>query len=89
MADEPQAKRKCIGVDCSEDAGTLQCPTCLKLEIKDSYFCSQDCFKRSWVRTKFEDTMVVAGGTNAPPLHTVQWLTFCFAEHTQDHAQEG
>ncbi|KAJ5202092.1 Methionine aminopeptidase 1 [Penicillium cinerascens] len=39
--------RKCIGVDCSNDAGTLQCPTCLKAGT-DSFFCSQDCFKRSW-----------------------------------------
>lgn len=39
----------CIGVACSNPAGTLQCPTCLKLG-KESFFCSQDCFKRSWVR---------------------------------------
>ena len=43
------AKRKCMGDDCENDAGSLQCPTCLKLDIKDSYFCSQDCFKRNWV----------------------------------------
>jgi methionyl aminopeptidase len=43
------AKRKCRGVDCPNDAGTLQCPTCLKSGT-DSFFCSQDCFKRSWVR---------------------------------------
>lgn len=45
--DEP-SKRKCLGADCEEDAGDLQCPTCLKQGIKDSYFCSQDCFKRNW-----------------------------------------
>jgi methionyl aminopeptidase len=28
----------------------LQCPKCLSLGIKDSYFCSQDCFKKNWVR---------------------------------------
>ncbi|KAK6347181.1 Methionine aminopeptidase 1 [Orbilia brochopaga] len=39
---------KCKGVECTNPAGTLQCPTCLKLGIKNSYFCSQDCFKRSW-----------------------------------------
>lgn len=48
MTDEPPSKRKCLGVDCDNDAGTLQCPTCLKLGIKDSFFCSQDCFKKSW-----------------------------------------
>jgi hypothetical protein len=48
MADE--AKRPCAGGDCSNDAGTLQCPTCLKLGMKDSFFCSQECFGRNWVR---------------------------------------
>jgi methionyl aminopeptidase len=48
MTTEPPAKRKCIGVNCENDAGTLQCPTCLKLGLKESFFCSQDCFKRSW-----------------------------------------
>lgn len=49
MAEEPPTKRKCLGADCENDAGTLQCPTCLKLGIKDSFFCSQDCFKKNWV----------------------------------------
>jgi hypothetical protein len=53
MASEEPAKRKCSGADCDNDAGTLQCPTCLKLGSKDSYFCSQDCFKRNWVRFCF------------------------------------
>ncbi|KAK5632783.1 hypothetical protein RRF57_008497 [Xylaria bambusicola] len=44
-------KAKCQGVDCEEDAGALQCPTCLKLG-KDSFFCSQDCFKRNWAQHK-------------------------------------
>jgi methionyl aminopeptidase len=48
MGDEASKERKCIGVDCPNDAGTLQCPTCLKMGI-ESFFCSQDCFKRSWV----------------------------------------
>ena len=45
---KPPLTRKCIGVDCEKDAGALQCPTCLKLG-KESFFCGQDCFKRSWV----------------------------------------
>ncbi|CAG8950992.1 hypothetical protein HYFRA_00006389 [Hymenoscyphus fraxineus] len=48
MTETPPAKRKCSGSDCDNDAGTLQCPTCLKLGMKESYFCSQDCFKRNW-----------------------------------------
>lgn len=52
MADtaEPPAKKKCLGADCENDAGSLQCPTCLKLGLKGSFFCTQDCFKRNWVR---------------------------------------
>lgn len=34
---------------CANSATTLQCPTCLKLSINDSYFCSQDCFKNNRV----------------------------------------
>jgi len=28
--------------------GSLRCPTCIKLHIQGSYFCSQDCFKGNW-----------------------------------------
>jgi hypothetical protein len=49
MAAEPPATKKCMGGDCDNDAGSLQCPTCLKLGMKESFFCSQDCFKRNWV----------------------------------------
>lgn len=52
MAADGASKRRCIGVDCENDAGSLQCPTCLKIG-KESYFCSQDCFKRSWVGNAF------------------------------------
>ncbi|KAI9767130.1 MAG: Methionine aminopeptidase 1 [Geoglossum simile] len=44
-------QRKCIGVDCTNDAGSLQCPTCLKLG-KESFFCAQNCFKKSWSEHK-------------------------------------
>ncbi|GAB1317691.1 Methionine aminopeptidase 1 [Madurella fahalii] len=52
MAEEPPTKRKCLGVDCDNDASSLQCPKCLSLGIKDSYFCSQDCFKKNWATHK-------------------------------------
>jgi methionyl aminopeptidase len=49
-AEESLAKlRKCLRVGCAHEAGSLQCPTCLKQGINDSYFCSQECFKKSWV----------------------------------------
>lgn len=37
----------CETPGCSAPA-KLQCPTCIKLGIQGSYFCSQDCFKGSW-----------------------------------------
>ncbi|KAK8067543.1 hypothetical protein PG996_006655 [Apiospora saccharicola] len=56
MADDAtettRAKKQCLGADCDKDAGDLQCPTCLKLGVKDSFFCSQDCFKKSWSQHK-------------------------------------
>jgi zf-MYND-like zinc finger, mRNA-binding len=48
MDQAAEKPRKCPGVDCENDASTLKCPTCLKQEI-ETCFCSQDCFKRSWV----------------------------------------
>ncbi|KAF1990295.1 methionine aminopeptidase [Aulographum hederae CBS 113979] len=47
MGAQDLEKPKCQGADCSNDAGQLQCPKCQKLG-KDSFFCSQDCFKRNW-----------------------------------------
>lgn len=42
------AEKKCLGEGCENEISTLQCPKCLTLGIKDSYFCSQDCFKKNW-----------------------------------------
>jgi methionyl aminopeptidase len=45
------APRMCVGKDCENEASSLQCPNCQKLG-KESYFCSQDCFKRNWAEHK-------------------------------------
>ncbi|KAI7871144.1 peptidase M24, structural domain-containing protein [Spinellus fusiger] len=37
----------CESPACGQPA-KLQCPTCLKLGMKDSFFCSQECFKKNW-----------------------------------------
>ena len=37
----------CEHPECSNPAA-MQCPTCLKLGLDPSYFCSQDCFKALW-----------------------------------------
>ncbi|PKY01238.1 methionine aminopeptidase 1 [Aspergillus campestris IBT 28561] len=65
------AERKCQGVDCGKEAGNLQCPTCLKLGLNDSYFCSQDCFKKNWnqhksLHQKLKDKTQDVNGTYNP-----------------------
>ncbi|KAI9807868.1 MAG: Methionine aminopeptidase 1 [Sarcosagium campestre] len=62
MGAEPVQKRKCIGVECAEDASNLQCPKCRDVR-KDNFFCSQDCFKRSWIEHK----VIHAGKLNPFP----------------------
>ncbi|KAF2877147.1 peptidase M24, structural domain-containing protein [Massariosphaeria phaeospora] len=47
MVEDAPTPRKCSSTDCSNDASSLQCPNCQKIG-KESYFCSQDCFKRNW-----------------------------------------
>ena len=51
MRDVAATQNKCAGVDCQNEAGSLRCPTCLKIG-KETSFCSQDCFKRSWSEHK-------------------------------------
>lgn len=70
---EPPAKKKCMGADCENEAGSLQCPTCLKLGIKDSFFCSQDCFKKNWVCAQAENVKGFAADK--------------LVGHSQDHPQ--
>jgi len=42
------SQNKCSNEECSKEA-TMRCPNCVKLEIfENSYFCSQDCFKKIW-----------------------------------------
>ena len=44
------------GPECSTEgctkAGTMTCPTCTKLGIPGSFFCTQECFKSGWAQHK-------------------------------------
>ncbi|EAN95406.1 metallo- peptidase, Clan MG, Family M24 [Trypanosoma cruzi] len=44
----------CEGCGLSEAA--MQCPTCKKLDMPPSYFCSQACFKEHWADHKLKHT---------------------------------
>ncbi|CAJ0587817.1 unnamed protein product, partial [Mesorhabditis spiculigera] len=37
----------CQGSGCGKPA-SLRCPTCLKMNLADSFFCDQECFKANW-----------------------------------------
>lgn len=42
----------CICDGCGKEGAPMQCPTCKKLGLQPSYFCTQDCFKASWGKHK-------------------------------------
>jgi len=44
--------KACQTPGCQKPA-TLQCPTCIKLELVPAFFCGQDCFKAIWPIHKF------------------------------------
>lgn len=45
--EENGSGRTCETPGCDKEA-RLQCPTCIKLQIQGSFFCSQECFTGSW-----------------------------------------
>ncbi|TDL27442.1 methionine aminopeptidase [Rickenella mellea] len=53
----------CQSTDCinSNPPSHLECPTCNKLGIKGSFFCTQECFKKGWKTHK-----IVHGIVNPP-----------------------
>eukprot|EP00744_Colponema_vietnamica_P013542 GILI01018972.1.p1 GENE.GILI01018972.1~~GILI01018972.1.p1 ORF type:complete len:173 (-),score=39.21 GILI01018972.1:109-582(-) len=57
--------RSCSTEGCSNPA-SLQCPTCVKLGIAGSFFCSQDCFKSSWgVHKNVHKTSAATAGASS------------------------
>eukprot|EP00042_Codosiga_hollandica_P023066 m.89360 g.89360 ORF g.89360 m.89360 type:complete len:179 (+) comp51032_c0_seq4:20-556(+) len=68
--------KSCSTPGCSAEA-SLQCPTCLKLGIKDgSFFCNQDCFKKSWSEHKaVHKTAAPASATPQP----ITWPGFLYS----------
>ncbi|VDK51155.1 unnamed protein product [Anisakis simplex] len=47
MVDEVNMNNVCSTPSCGKPA-KLKCPTCIKLKLNDSFFCSQECFKENW-----------------------------------------
>ncbi|KAH9643318.1 hypothetical protein HF086_012988 [Spodoptera exigua] len=56
----------------------LQCPTCLKLGIQGSFFCNQDCFKKSWKNHKIIHSLAKGESTDASSVEYNPWPSFSF-----------
>ncbi|KAI9593205.1 peptidase M24, structural domain-containing protein [Syncephalis fuscata] len=62
----------CKGEACGQPA-KLQCPTCVKLKIAGSFFCSQDCFKKNWAQHKAVHTESTGPVTQFNPWPTYNY----------------
>jgi len=58
-------------------ASQLSCPTCIKLGLQASYFCSQECFKSSWAVHK--QCHKVAAVAESPLSIPVQFADYEFS----------
>ncbi|XP_044317247.1 methionine aminopeptidase 1-like [Drosophila rhopaloa] len=82
--------QRCETTNCGKEA-TLQCPTCLKLGIKGSYFCSQSCFKGFWKEHKAVHATVTP---HQVPVDSWPQFRFTgklrpFAQTSKRHVPEG
>ncbi|XP_020619380.1 methionine aminopeptidase 1-like [Orbicella faveolata] len=73
------ATRNCESVGCGQPA-KLQCPTCIKLGIHGSFFCSQDCFKQNWNEHKKVHKTAKAAATikDMKPVNYNPWPGYKF-----------
>ncbi len=82
--------RVCENPECRKPA-TLQCPTCVKLQLEPSFFCSQDCFKALWgmhkLAHKKRDEKIESGFKFSGPLRP---YPYSFTGHREipDHVKK-
>ena len=43
--------QQCQGASCGKPA-QLRCPTCIKMNLADAFYCDQQCFKANWATHK-------------------------------------
>ncbi|XP_013139063.1 PREDICTED: methionine aminopeptidase 1 isoform X1 [Papilio polytes] len=56
----------------------LQCPTCIKLGIQGSFFCNQDCFKKSWKSHKIIHSLAKGESTDGSNVEYNPWPSYNF-----------
>uniref|UniRef100_A0A8C9L568 Methionine aminopeptidase n=1 Tax=Pavo cristatus TaxID=9049 RepID=A0A8C9L568_PAVCR len=74
--------RVCETAGCSSEA-KLQCPTCLKLGIQGSYFCSQESFQESWEDEKAKRE--VSSWTLEGDINTNPWSGYRYTGKLRPH----
>src|SRR3989338_2177015 len=71
--------RTCGAIECEKPAPSLRCPTCVKLGLPDTYFCSQECYQLMWPIHKLQhDPSYVAKLTPADLTVPSQFVGFKF-----------
>ncbi|XP_050340954.1 methionine aminopeptidase 1-like [Bactrocera neohumeralis] len=66
----------CEGCGLSE--ATMQCPTCKKLNLPPSFFCTQTCFKEHWSEHKLKHTQPQGLVANIPTMTAAEAKNFDF-----------
>ena len=67
---------------------SLQCPTCLKIGIQGSYFCTQDCFKRSWKTHKVIHQLAKGTGGDNSSNEYNPWPSYHYTGKLRPHKKE-
>src|SRR3989338_973315 len=65
---EVRRYKRCTTQGCTKEVGTLKCPTCVKMELPEAYFCSQECFKAFWPFHKDQHVKPAEGEFALPPI---------------------
>ncbi|KAI8423991.1 hypothetical protein MSG28_002649 [Choristoneura fumiferana] len=63
----------------------LQCPTCIKLGIQGSFFCNQDCFKKSWKNHKIIHSLAKGETTDGSAVEYNPWPSYNFTGKLKPH----
>ena len=76
--EEKQQGHVCQTLNCGKPA-SLQCPTCIKLGIKDeSHFCDQNCFTSYWSEHKKVHALKSGKSISAPAVYN-PWQVFSYS----------
>lgn len=67
----------------------LQCPTCIKLGIQGSFFCTQECFKKSWKTHKIIHSLAKGESTDGSKQEYDPWPSFNYTGKLRPYPQSA